>query len=159
MKMARASQADIDAALEVTRILEDLLRGHMPASGEDDDFQWFHRDDPDECRVVLGKLLDAADKGSLFRVVFGMLVVLDPRNELLDPDADTIEKHPKIKQNAERWRETLQHVGARYTGEGNRQFTLRYLKPVEGADILRGSVAEHFTQAIDESLRADKEPS
>jgi hypothetical protein len=42
------------------------------------------------------KILEAARKGSLFRVVFGMAVVLDPRNELLDPDADTIERHPKI---------------------------------------------------------------
>jgi hypothetical protein len=29
------------------------------------------------------------------RVVFGMAVVLDPRNEVVDPDADTLEIHPK----------------------------------------------------------------
>lgn len=99
MKMARASEADIDASLAVNRILDDLLKGYMPAvdEGEEDDgTTWFDRDDADQCKAVLGKLLDAADKGSLFRVAFGMQVVLDPRNELLDPNADTLEKHPKV---------------------------------------------------------------
>ncbi|WP_186269982.1 hypothetical protein [Burkholderia gladioli] len=100
MKMARASEADVTAALEVTRIIGDIEKGYMPVldSDEDetDDVTFFDRDDPAQCQRVLGAILDAADKGRIFRVVFGMTVVLDPRNELLDPDADTIEKHPKI---------------------------------------------------------------
>ncbi|SOY56804.1 hypothetical protein [Cupriavidus taiwanensis] len=99
MKMARASEADMEAALDVSRILGDLEKGYMPASDDDEEDEgetWFDRDDAEQCKAVLGKLLDAADKGSIFRVIFGMAVVLDPRNELLDPAADSLEKHPKI---------------------------------------------------------------
>jgi hypothetical protein len=96
MKMARASEADVDAALEVTRILDDLLKRYMPSSGSDEGIVWFDQDDPDQCQIALGRLLDAARKGSMFRVVFGMAVLLDPRNELLDPDADMLARHPKI---------------------------------------------------------------
>jgi hypothetical protein len=96
MKMARASEADLDAALDVVRMLDDLARGNMPASDADDDWDWFDRDDDKQCGVVLGRILDAAEKGSLFRVVFGMSCVLSAKNELLDPDADTLEKHPNI---------------------------------------------------------------
>lgn len=93
MKMARASRQDIEAALEVTRILSDLENRYMPGDGEE--LEFFDRDDAEQCKRALGMLLDAAAHGSLFRVTFGMTVVLDPRNELLDPNADTLEKHPK----------------------------------------------------------------
>ncbi|MCA8037063.1 hypothetical protein LGM46_29270 [Burkholderia arboris] len=98
MKMARASQADVDAAIDVTRILSELEKGYMPSSDEDEgeETEFFDRDDPEQCQKALCKLLDAADKGSILRVTWGMVVVLDPDNELLDPEADTIEMHPKI---------------------------------------------------------------
>jgi hypothetical protein len=96
MKMARASEADIDAALKVSRILEDLDRRYMPSDDDSEELEFFDRDAADQCQKIVGMLLDATRRTSLFRVVFGMAVVLDPRNELLDPDADTIEMHPKI---------------------------------------------------------------
>ncbi|MEI7296661.1 hypothetical protein WCQ02_31345 [Paraburkholderia tropica] len=96
MKMARASEADIDAALKVSQILSNLDRGYMPASDEDERIEWFDEDDAEQCQVVLKKILEVCQKGNVFRVAFGMAVVLDPRNELLDPDANTIEVHPKI---------------------------------------------------------------
>ncbi len=98
--MARATEADVQAALDITRIIGEIEKGYMPdLDGEEDDAEgvtFFDRDDPEQCQRVLGAILNAADKGSIFRVVFGMTVVLDPKNELLDPDADTIEMHPKI---------------------------------------------------------------
>jgi hypothetical protein len=96
MKMARASDEDIEAALKVSRILEDLDRRYMPSDGDSEELEFFDRDDAEQCQKIVGMLLDATRYTSLFRVVFGMAVVLDPRNELLDPDADTIEMHPKI---------------------------------------------------------------
>lgn len=112
MKMARASEDDLKAALDVSRILEEeLAKGYMPsdpdAEDDGDGIKWFDRDDPDQCKVALNKLLDAADKGSLFRVTFGMTVLLDARNKLTDPAADTLEAHPEIvasKDDAERYR-------------------------------------------------------
>jgi len=106
MKMARASENDMNAALEVSRILEDLENGHMPHEGDCDDIEWFDRYDPEQCKTALNKLLDAAGKGSLFRVTFGMTVLLDPRNKLTDPNADTLEAHPEIA--------VLQSDAARY---------------------------------------------
>lgn len=100
MKMARASNADIEAALDVSRILDELERGEMPSdrsATEFDKINWFDRDNAQQCKEALGTLLDAAAKGSVFRVTFGMATVLDPRNKLLDPDADTLEAHPRIQ--------------------------------------------------------------
>jgi hypothetical protein len=68
----------------------------MPSDDDSEELEFFDRDDAEQCQRVVGMLLDATRHTSLFRVVFGMAVVLDPQNELLDPDADTIEKHPKI---------------------------------------------------------------
>lgn len=101
MKMARASKADLDAALEVSRILGDLERGYMPCDDEDDDAERFDLDNPRQCRRALDALLEAASRGSLFRVTFGMATLLDPRNKLLDPDADTLELHPDLQKAAQ----------------------------------------------------------
>jgi hypothetical protein len=96
MKMARASEADIEASLKVCRILDELDKRYMPSEDDSEEIEFFDRDDAEQCQKVVSMLLDATRYTSLFRVVFGMAVVLDPQNELLDPDADTIEKHPKI---------------------------------------------------------------
>ncbi|WP_264840966.1 hypothetical protein [Burkholderia cenocepacia] len=96
MKMARASKADLDAALDVSNIIEQLEQGYMPSTDESDELERFDSDDREQCKRALSAILDAAEKGSLFRVTFGMTVVLDPRNELLDPAADTLELHPKL---------------------------------------------------------------
>lgn len=96
MKMARASKADLDAALDVSKIIEQLEQGYMPSSDESEDYERFDSDDREQCQRALRAILDAAAEGSMFRVTFGMTVVLDPRNELLDPAADTLELHPKL---------------------------------------------------------------
>ena len=60
-----------------------------------------------------------------------------------------------VERDAARWNETLMHIGGMYTDVGAKRFTLRYLNPVEGTDIMRGGVAGHFTAAID-AARADR---
>jgi hypothetical protein len=96
MKMARASEADMEAAFKVAQILDQLDKRYMPSYDDSEELEFFDRNDAEQCQKVIGLLLDATARTSLFRVVWGMDVVLDPANELLDPDADTIEKHPKI---------------------------------------------------------------
>lgn len=54
-------------------------------------------------------------------------------------------------KDAARWRETLKHVGG---ASDPQRFVFRWLPIVAGADILRGSVAEHFTNAIDAAIQA-----
>ena len=100
MKMARASEKDLAAAQAVSQILGDLERGYMPDVAEDEESERFDIDDAAQCQRVLRLMLDAIGEASIFRVTFGMLVVCDPRNKLLDPEADTLEIHPEHEQNA-----------------------------------------------------------
>jgi hypothetical protein len=106
MKMARASEADVEAAFKVCQILDQLDKLYMPSDDDSENAEFFDRDDAEQCQKVVGMLLDATRHTSLFRVVLGMAVVLDPRNELLDPDADTIAKHPKIVAALEAMKES-----------------------------------------------------
>lgn len=107
MKMAKADKADLDAAAELAGALESFERyGYFP--GEDGD--QFDIDNAEHCQRAMHLLLDIAGKGSIFRVVMGAAVMLDPRNKLVDPDADTIEHHPERERDrvdAERWREVF----------------------------------------------------
>ena len=100
MKMAKASEADLDMAMELTAAF-DVLTGHWPTlptglcSAEDDaDDDRFDCDDDRQCGTVLRHLLAIAERASLMRVTFGMMVLLDPRNKIVNPDADTLEHHP-----------------------------------------------------------------
>ena len=102
MKMAKASEADLDMAMELCGAI-DALAGHWPTlptglcSQEDDDADdRFDCDDDRQCGTVLRHLLAIAERASLMRVVFGMTVLLDPRNKIVNPDADTLEHHPDI---------------------------------------------------------------
>jgi hypothetical protein len=107
MKMAKASEADLNMAMELTNALDALTQrwcATVPNAVEKlsgtDDSESFDIDDSEQCKRVLAYLLELADKASLMRVVFGCAVMLDPANKLVDPGADTIEHHPaKNKSN------------------------------------------------------------
>lgn len=103
MKMAKASQQDLDAANQVASHISDLEKGFMPSTPDGDGgSELFDRNDPDDCMLAMHTILDAAEKGSLFRVTFGMQVVCDPRNKVVDPDADCLEIHPEHTANADK---------------------------------------------------------
>ena len=101
MKMAKASEIDVETAMELCLALESLIAKFNPLvpekievtdcvdAGED-----FDIDNPEQCRRVLSYLLDLANRASLMRVVWGMAVLLDPKNKMINPDADTLEHHP-----------------------------------------------------------------
>lgn len=107
MKMAKASEEDIGMTLELLRSLEDLEKGYLPSglSGDEElPARYYEEEDGDH---VVQHLLSILRKGSAFRVAFGMAVMLDPRNEVVDPDADCLEMHPKFADamnDAERYR-------------------------------------------------------
>ena len=101
MKIAKASEADLDMAMELCGAI-DAMTGHWPAlptglcSQEDDaNDDRFDCDDDRQCGTVLRHLLAIAERASLMRVVFGMTVLLDPRNKIVNPDADCLEHHPE----------------------------------------------------------------
>lgn len=110
MKMAKASQADIEMAIALESAL-DVLESWPPAMPEaiqringdlnyeyfDRDnvrYEYFDRDNDEQCGRALRHLLEIIERGSLSRVVYGLQVLLDPANKLVDPDADTLEHHP-----------------------------------------------------------------
>lgn len=77
--------------------------------------------------------------------------VFDCLNEALDapgaPASHTVPADPD--EDAQRWRVVLSTVGARYSDTGAQHFTLSPLLAVGTANLMKGSVAEHFTRAVD----------
>lgn len=101
MKMAKASETDIEMALKLSNWLESIENSRMPDDLTDgEEIEWIDTDDTEQYEKLFHGLRRLLNQGSLFRVTLGMAVICDPENKLLDPDADCIEHHPE-RQNAE----------------------------------------------------------
>lgn len=102
MKMAKASEADINMAVTLANYCDSISRGLMPdaLSKDKEILEWLDSDDREQFGRLLHGLQELLDQGSICRVVWGMAVVCDPRNKCIDPAADTIEHHP-LRQNME----------------------------------------------------------
>ena len=99
IKMAKASEADLKMAMELCNALESMERyRYMPdaltPSAPDAEPVNFDMDSGDDCIKVVEYLLRLTRSASLMRVVCGMATLLDPRNKIVDPEADTLEHHP-----------------------------------------------------------------
>lgn len=106
MKMAKASEADLQMAMELVNALDVLGQRWAPCMpeaieklGDDDESERFDRHDDEQCGRAMRHLLELTDRASLGRVIWGAVVMLDPRNKLVDPTADTIEHHPDRKDS------------------------------------------------------------
>ena len=102
MKMAKATERDIDAAGKALALLNTVSSGYYPArEGEEDAPLMFDEDDPEHLRRLWDELkatLDAAP-GWQGRVIGGMCyVILYDANQIVDPDADTLELHPSLRR-------------------------------------------------------------
>ncbi len=125
MKMAKADNADIDAAGDLLVILNTLADGYYPVLGEpaDDTPTFFDPDERQHLRHLHDLLAGILDRAPGFqgRIIAGMAyVIMHEKNEIIDPDADTLELHPKHVQNAldaERWRYVRRKLCL--TGNGN----------------------------------------
>lgn len=96
MKMAKASTADMEMALKLCSALEAMDRRFFPDGAEgDNDPEDFDSSDDAHCGQALRHVLDILQGGSIGRVIWGMYVMLDPANKVVDPDADTLEDHPE----------------------------------------------------------------
>lgn len=108
MKMAKASSADMEMAMKLCSALEAMDSRFFPGGAEgDNDPEDFDCDDDMHCGQALRHVLDILQGGSIGRVIWGMYVLLDPENKVVDPDADTLEDHPETlaaMKDAERYR-------------------------------------------------------
>ena len=108
MKMAKASTADMDMALKLCSALEAVDRRFFPEGSEgDNDPEDLDLDNDTHCGKVLRQLADVLQGGSIGRVIWGMHVLMDPQNKLVDPNAMTLEPHPETvadATDAERYR-------------------------------------------------------
>lgn len=106
MKMAKASAMDINAAGDMMALLIAIDRGDYPAApGEENPPDWFDEEDPDHLRRFYDAVKSTLDAGPGWpgRVIGGMCyVILNSENELLDPDSDTLDLHPKFAAQEQR---------------------------------------------------------
>lgn len=111
MKMAKASEADLKVSLALAGVLEDIDSGYFPRDvalgtngdesddGEDEPHVHFDPDDPKHLRALYDRLkycLRAAP-GGVARVLYGMDVLLDPANAIVDPGVTHLALHPRIE--------------------------------------------------------------
>lgn len=118
MKMAKASEADLNMAMTLANYLDAIERGHMPddLSEDDEDIEWLDERDSDQYARLLDGLRHQLKQGSISRVIWGMAVVCDPDNKCIDPNADTLEHHPDLVKFEEQ-RDELAKAIEKYLGD------------------------------------------
>ena len=102
MKMAKASEKDMEAALVIMGILTDLDSGYFPrlpdpdAEPDENEPNFFDEDDPEHLRILHDRLNAALDRapGCLGRVIGGFHTLM--HNDIVDPDLDHLELHARI---------------------------------------------------------------
>lgn len=106
IRMAKADEADMDVAYRLYHLIDAIDRGYYPSSDEATDQEtseiptWFDSENYDHLQHLHGVIAALADKatGSLPRVIGAASILLNPKNELIDPNDDCIELHPNLKK-------------------------------------------------------------
>jgi len=100
--MAKASERDIDAAGNAMSILNEISSGYYPANeGDEDAPTFFDPDNTDHLRHFYDLMNATLDKapGWPSRVIGGLCyVILYEKNQIIDPDSDTLELHPRFSE-------------------------------------------------------------
>ena len=147
MKMAKASEKDIDAAGNAVSVLNDISSGYYPKrDGDDCEDLHFDPDEPAHLRKFFNLMADTLGKapGWPGRVIGGMCyVILFDKNKIVDPDADVLELHPRFGQVKQGRDELLAALieARRWIGDGEcsdgmarEYWTPEYAKAVDGID-------------------------
>lgn len=96
MKMAKATAEDLKYAWHLCHFLE-ALRGGGEAKEAVEEFDLSgYSDLVDRVATDEEYLLRAFELGGLHRVVMGMETLLDPANQVVDPNLDYLELHPRF---------------------------------------------------------------
>ncbi len=101
MKQAKPTDEDIQKSIELTVAIDGLSSWGAVVpdaiSFEPELGEFFDINNNDQCSRVLKYLIDLSSGSSLNRVVFSCAIMANPKNELIDPNRDTLEFHPKIE--------------------------------------------------------------
>lgn len=93
--------------------------------------------------------------GAAYRDWESKISALLPGSYYMDPpdggNVTPLEQLKRMTKDADRWRKTVGFIGARYDMRGYQAFVVSPMLPIT-ADLMKGSVAEHFTNAIDAEI-------
>lgn len=100
MKLAKANAEDLKGATDLLHILSAVSQGYMPDGMEavHEDAELFDIDDSADCKMVLKALIEIENGCNLLRVVWGMETLMDPLNDIIDPESETLDLHPSIAE-------------------------------------------------------------
>jgi hypothetical protein len=101
MKLAKASPQEVDALLNLMRVLNTADDNGFPCKpdgtwDEGEDMEWFDPDDAEHLRKFYDRVMDCFKDhpGGLSRTIGGYHLAMN--NDVFDPDADTYEWHPTL---------------------------------------------------------------
>jgi len=97
MRMAKADQSDMDAAYRIMNLLDSMSRGYYP-SNEEGSPTFFDSEDREHLQFLHQQIIEIAENSAgVSRVIGAAGILLNPQNNLIDPDDDCIELHPDLK--------------------------------------------------------------
>lgn len=103
MNIAKASAQDLEAAMKLLGLLDTVSGGYYPSDpdsdGHDDPLR-FDEGDRAHLDQLWKRLKSCLDMSPGFqgRVIFGGVTMMDPRNRIIDEQADVLQLHPRLVQ-------------------------------------------------------------
>lgn len=101
MKIGRPTEADIEAAIRLTSMLDAVEGGQYPPHfdcvvADTEDVPEFDVDDPSHLRAFYERIMSCAKAapGGISRVIWGMDTLV--RSDVIDPTTSTLELHPSL---------------------------------------------------------------
>ncbi|MFM0432297.1 hypothetical protein PQQ75_25025 [Paraburkholderia aspalathi] len=98
MKMAKATSKDLDAAIDLAGVIENVCQGYYPSKpdADEDDQTFFDPDDREHLKAFHDRVMAIVKPapGGLHRVSGGMHTIL--HNDIVDPDDDVLGLHPRL---------------------------------------------------------------
>lgn len=103
VRMARATDKDMEVGYELMALLNDMDRGYYPVrrgDNEDDMPTLFDSDDREHLEYLHQRICEIADKsGSFGRLMGALSIFLNPKNDIVDFADDCIELSPSLKES------------------------------------------------------------
>ena len=97
IRMAKASKEDLDTVYRLMHLVDAIGDGYYP-SNEESAPTFFDSDDWEHLQLLFKQIVEIAENsGGIHRVVGAASIILNPKNNLIDPEDDCIELSPELK--------------------------------------------------------------